>query len=354
MESQVAQLEEQLAQYLKVDEEYRTRLTTEKEQLESAFAEKLAAEKAEVSEKADADSKKMLQNSLLLVSKFLRLAAARRAEAVEPLDDEGLALEGVLLHVYAGDQTAVDTMLKLVHGSDEQTNSTTGDLLQTTCKLSSSPPLSLPPPPSTKEVMLTSSLVSQIRTAAMSIGEPLFQADSSAEIEEPEAKELAASEPSAHQAVAEGYTNGNENGSQEYTTGEATEPASEMNMSQEWVQVNPPANADLPAEVNGDSAKTEAAADKQSWADEQPEAVAEASPAAAAPVDPNDGFSEVVQRNRGRGGGREGGFRGGRGGERGGYRGRGGFRGDGRGRGRGRGGPRGGGPRGQNRSNEES
>lgn len=45
-----------------------------------------------------------------------------------------MALEGVLLHIYSGDENAVATMLKLVHGSDEQARSTTGDTLQTTCK----------------------------------------------------------------------------------------------------------------------------------------------------------------------------------------------------------------------------
>lgn len=85
-----------------------------------------------------------------------------------------------------------------------------------------------------------------------------------------------------------------------------------------------------------------------SWADDTPAEV-------PAPAPENDGFSEVVHNNRGRGrGGSEqrGGYRG-RGGPRGdGYRGRG--RGDGRGRGRGegrgRGAPRGGAPRGESSS----
>ena len=45
-----------------------------------------------------------------------------------------MALEGVLLRIYSGDEEAVATMLKLVHGADEPTISTTGDELETTCR----------------------------------------------------------------------------------------------------------------------------------------------------------------------------------------------------------------------------
>lgn len=46
-----------------------------------------------------------------------------------------MALEGVLLNVYSGDDTAVSTMLKLVEGSNDKTQSVNGDELQTTCTL---------------------------------------------------------------------------------------------------------------------------------------------------------------------------------------------------------------------------
>jgi hypothetical protein len=45
-----------------------------------------------------------------------------------------MALEGVLLHIYSGDENAVATMMKLVQGADEQTRSTSNEALQTTCK----------------------------------------------------------------------------------------------------------------------------------------------------------------------------------------------------------------------------
>ncbi|TPX09995.1 uncharacterized protein E0L32_008842 [Thyridium curvatum] len=340
LQAQLAQLEEQLAQYKKVDLEYRTRAASEKAQLEKTLAEKYEKEKAEaiseLKEKAEAGSQKSLHDSLLVLSQFLRLAAARRAEEFNAELDENLALEGVLLHVYSGDENAVSTILKLVQGSDEQTRSVSGDLLQTT--------------------------FAQVKTAAIAHSAPLFQAPAEAEpveapVEnghEPQTDPTVAhatlteidtgaaivltngasaeSPASAHPAnadVADGAANAA--GESQWDT-----PSNNMSMSQEWVEV--PRD---PAETETGLAATPAApVQSQSWADEQPEHPAEV----PAPADPNDGFHQV-QRNRGRNE-REGGHRG-----RGGYRGNRGFRGDGRG-GRGRGG-RGGAPfRGPRRTEE--
>ena len=136
----MTQLEEQIAQYKKFDAEYKSKAQAEKAELEKNLTEKsakeveeaLAAAKAE----AAATSVKEQQNSLLLVSQFLRLAAARRAEEADSTADENQALEGVLYQVYTGDESAVATMIKLTQGSDEQTFSVTGEQLSTTCKFS--------------------------------------------------------------------------------------------------------------------------------------------------------------------------------------------------------------------------
>ncbi|KAJ2968059.1 hypothetical protein NUW58_g10306 [Xylaria curta] len=136
LEAQLAQYEEQLAQYKKVDEEYRSRFATDKAAFEKTLTEKLEKEKAdainELTEKAAVDGKKSLHDSLLALSQFLRLAAARRSEEADAGLDENMALEGVLLNVYSGDEHAVSTMLKLIEGSSETTHSVAGDELQTT------------------------------------------------------------------------------------------------------------------------------------------------------------------------------------------------------------------------------
>ncbi len=134
LQAQLFQLEEQLAQHKKVEQEYRVRLI----ELEKTLADKFAKEKAdavaEVTEKAKADANVSLRSNLLILSQFLRLAAARRAEDADSSSDESMALEGVLLAIYSGDENAVANMLKLVQGDDEQTRSTSGETLQTTCK----------------------------------------------------------------------------------------------------------------------------------------------------------------------------------------------------------------------------
>lgn len=137
MESELARLEEQLAQYKKVDEEFRARLATEKASLVKSLTEKFEKEKAdainEIKEQLAADSKKTQHDSLLVLSQFLRLAAARRAEEADPNLDENKALEGVLLGVYSGDENAVSTMIKFIEGSEDKTHGVTGEELETTC-----------------------------------------------------------------------------------------------------------------------------------------------------------------------------------------------------------------------------
>jgi hypothetical protein len=138
LQSQLTQLEEQLTQYKKVDNEYRARAAAEKADLEKNLTEKLNKEKAEAvraaKEKAETEFTTGLHAKLLVVSQFLRLAAARRAEDADQTLEENLALEGVLLAVYSGDESAVSTMVKLVDGVEEPTMNTAGEQLQTTCK----------------------------------------------------------------------------------------------------------------------------------------------------------------------------------------------------------------------------
>ncbi|KAJ9161009.1 Transcription factor CBF NF-Y histone domain-containing protein [Coniochaeta hoffmannii] len=352
LQAQLAQLQEQLTQYLKVDQEYRGRLASEKAAFEKSLTEKLEkehqAELAKFKEESEKSTSKTLHDNLLVLSQFLRLAAARRAEEADSQADENLALEGVLLNVYSGDENAVATMLKLVQGVEEPTRSTSGETLKTT--------------------------YAQVKASAAAYGllfqQPETEVPESAEAPAEEPKETPVSDPTIAHAglteIDEGSTKPFANGhSEEAPTAvtsaadvadnaanaaaenqwDADNSANNLAESQEWVNI--PRD---PAETETGVAATPAApANTQSWADDHPEPTAET----AAPAAPEgDGF-QAVHRHRGRGD-REGSFqgrgggRGGRGGERGGYRGRGGFRGDGRGRGRGgergayrgRGGPR--------------
>lgn len=123
-------------QYKQVDEQYRARAAVEKAEWEKSL-EKV---KADAASEASVASQKALKDNLLVLSQFLRLAAYRREEAKDPESDESQAIEGVLLAIYSGDDNAVQSMLKLVDGSDDQIVSVPGEQLETTCALTQHPP----------------------------------------------------------------------------------------------------------------------------------------------------------------------------------------------------------------------
>lgn len=139
LQASLSQLEEQIAQYKKFDQEYKARAQAEKAELEKTFNEKwekdLKEAVAATRMEATAATLKEQHDNMLLLSQFLRLAAARRAdEEADTQKDENQALEGVLLQVYSGDETAVATILKFINGAEESTYSTAGERLETTCK----------------------------------------------------------------------------------------------------------------------------------------------------------------------------------------------------------------------------
>lgn len=90
--------------------------------------------KADAVAEAKAAFEKTQRANMLLVSQFLRLAAFRREEETDPESDESQAIEGALLLLYAGDESAVDAILKLVQGSEERIMSVPGEQLQTSCE----------------------------------------------------------------------------------------------------------------------------------------------------------------------------------------------------------------------------
>lgn len=139
LEAELARYEEQLAQVQKLDDEWRGVVASTKADTEKHLTEKFEQEKAdavaEVKAKVEAEAQKSLEDGFLVLSQFLRLAAHRRGEAPDSTEDADMAFEGVLLSVYAGDRTAVDSMIKLYKGTDDATTSVAGEPLQTTCRL---------------------------------------------------------------------------------------------------------------------------------------------------------------------------------------------------------------------------
>ncbi|KAK7413205.1 hypothetical protein QQX98_007929 [Neonectria punicea] len=305
LQAQLAQFEEQLVQYQKVDEQYRARAAAEKAEWEKS----LEKAKADALSEAKQASQSALKDNLLVLSQFLRLAAYRREEAKDPESDESQAIEGVLLAIYSGDDGAVQSMLKLVDGSDDQIVSVPGEQLQTSYSKVKALAQEYKTPFYPEEGQVT-------ETEAVS--DPTIANASATEIE---AGESALSNGPTAEAPSNGISNANVADDAANAVAEShwdtANNTNEMSMSQEWVDVKAEAEATPPA----------ATANTQSWADDHPEQVPES---VTAPADPNDGFHQV-QRNKPRNEREGGGSHRGRG--RGEWRGRGGYRGEGRGRG---------------------
>jgi hypothetical protein len=139
LQASLTQLEEQITQYKKFDQEYKAILATEKAALkkssEERFAKELEEAVAAAKAEAVAEAKQEQRAALLLISQFLRLAAVRRGdEEADATLDENMALEGLLSKVYGGDTSAVETMVNIIEGSSDPTVSVNSETLTTTCK----------------------------------------------------------------------------------------------------------------------------------------------------------------------------------------------------------------------------
>ena len=365
------QLEEQLEHYKKFDEDYQKKFAAEKASLDAAHAEELEKVKESASVETMTEVQSTTKEKLLVLSRFLRAAAAKRQDGDETAE-ENRAFEGALLLIYGGDSSAVEAMEKLIDGSEDLVPTVEGQPSSFTCRSSSLVLL---------WILTDLSLDKHVRDASAENGPASYAAEEAWAENAPAEAESAAAPPAEDVPVPPqadatltnaGMTelddgpmaslNGGDH-SKESTaapdastvdTGAANAVAEanwEAKLSQSQSVTSGP---DAWVEVPRDPAETETGLDAtpaaftstQSWAEDVPTEGAPATPATSNTN--NDGFHEV-HHNRGRGrshGEHRGGNRG-RGGYRGdrgeGYRGRGGYRSDRGGegyRGRGRG-PRG-------------
>jgi D-Tyr-tRNAtyr deacylase len=139
LQASLVQLEEQVSQYKKIDQEYKVVLQAEKAEFEKTFTERASKELEEAVANAKAEAqgaaKKEQQENLLVLSQFLKLAAIRRGEDETAEREESKALEGLLAAVYEGNSNAVTAMLNLIQGSSEYI-SFNNEPLTITCKCS--------------------------------------------------------------------------------------------------------------------------------------------------------------------------------------------------------------------------
>lgn len=141
LQANIAQFEEQISQFKQHGAYYEERLAHQKTALEEAHKKELEAARKELeaarkdaADEATRVADKAFRDRFLVMTRFLRAAAAVRVSGDDTSSDSR-AFEGVLLQVYGGTDEAVSAMVKLVDGSSEQVPSVDGELLEATCKL---------------------------------------------------------------------------------------------------------------------------------------------------------------------------------------------------------------------------
>ncbi|GAD94499.1 conserved hypothetical protein [Paecilomyces variotii No. 5] len=343
LQANVAQLEEQIAQYKQFAAHYEERLANQKSSLEKTHKEELDEVREKVLAEAAESNKKGFRDQLLVLSKFLRAAAAMR-RAGDETSPESRAFEGVLFQVYGGTDEAVDSMLKLIEGAEEKITSVEGDALEVSYgKVKQASEEYAPVEGAWTEEAPAAETTAASDPTLANAGATELQ-DSSVAVQSVNSNGFAdpgASQPEQASAVPpQTIAEDGANAQAHSWDPQASDALAASTNADGWVEV--PRD---PTETDTGIQNTPAAAHgSNNWAEDVPKKN-------AAPVKAEgDGFEPVVhhqrqpsQRGRGRGRGRGDGFRG-RGG-------RGEFRGRGRGRGEFRGGRGRGGFGGQQNSN---
>lgn len=134
LESQLASLEEQVAQYKKFEADFQVQLQRQKEELTAQHAKDLDKARADAGSLHHTTSAAELRSKLLIFSQFLRCAAAKRMVEEDAHLEENQAFEGALLLVYGGDDKAVQAALDLIDGKEEKVSSVNGTPTDVTCR----------------------------------------------------------------------------------------------------------------------------------------------------------------------------------------------------------------------------
>ncbi|KAK2745608.1 hypothetical protein FQN55_006098 [Onygenales sp. PD_40] len=348
LQASIAQIEEQLNQYKQYGAYYEDRLASQKAELEKAHKEELEAVKeaaaakqataAETLESAEKD----FREKLLVLSRFLRAAAAMRRSGDETSNDSR-AFEGALFQVYGGTDEAVTAMVKLIDGAEENVPSVDAEPLEVQYSRVKQASLDYIPPAAEAGWTEETQAVEAAAAADSAATDPTVANAGLTELQD-------TSLLTQQAATTNGYPVSETTQPQELSAAPSqsavsNDTANPMAQSSWDSQASNPMAASTTAEGWVEVQKTEVETQAQgvpptlptsdSWAEDIPVLT----PATEGAPEPNDGFKPVVNHTR-QNSGRGRGFRG-RGPRGEGFRGRGGFRGDRgeyRGRGRGRGG----------------
>ncbi|OJD20039.1 hypothetical protein AJ78_00055 [Emergomyces pasteurianus Ep9510] len=346
LQAVVSQIEEQINQYKQYGQYYENRLATQKIEIEKKHKDELVALKEKVVAETLESSEKEFEGRLLVLSQFLRAAAAMRRSGDETSSDSR-AFEGALFQVYGGTEEAVSAMVKLINGADDIVPSVDAEPLDVPYSRVKQASLDYIPPPTegwTDETQATES------TSAAETNTATDPTMANAGMTELQDSSLAAQQaPTTNGFSTSGTPHPEEvpsAPSQSAVSNEAANPIAQLKWDNQGSNMSASTTAEGWVEV--EKADVEGTATQQgvpptlpisgSWAEDIP---APNAVTGGATPEPNDGFKPVVGHHARQNSGRGRGFRGRSGPRSEGFRGRGGFRGDRgeyRGRGRGRGG----------------
>ncbi len=110
-------------------------MSIEKSALETAHKDELQKVKDAVKAEAADQAKKDAKDELLILSKFLRAAAARR-QGGDETSAKNRAFEGALLLIYGGEASAVVAMESLIAGSSDKVSTVDQTPSEFTCEFS--------------------------------------------------------------------------------------------------------------------------------------------------------------------------------------------------------------------------
>ncbi|OAX85027.1 hypothetical protein ACJ72_00587 [Emergomyces africanus] len=343
LQAVVSQIEEQINQYRQYGQYYENRLASQKIEIEKTHKDELAALKEKVVAETLEASEKEFQARLLVLSQFLRAAAAMRRSGDETSSDSR-AFEGALFQVYGGTEEAVSAMVKLINGADDIIPSVDAEPLDVPYSRVKQASLDYIPPPTEGWTEENQAIESTSAAETSTTTDPTMTNAGMTELQD---SSLAAQQvPTINGFSTSHPVEISSPPSQSAVSNEAANPIAQLKWDNQGSNMSASTTAEGWVEV--EKADVESPTTQQglpptlptsgSWAEDVP---APRAVAGGTTPEPNDGFKPVVSHHARQNSGRGRGFRG-RGGPRGdAFRGRGGFRGDRgeyRGRGRGRGG----------------
>ncbi|EFR03390.1 hypothetical protein MGYG_06389 [Nannizzia gypsea CBS 118893] len=131
LQETIAHIEEQITQYKQLEAYHEEQRTKEIAKIQAQHKEEIESLKTNLETESKENVEKCFKDRLLVLSRFLRAAAAMRGVADEQ-SIQARGFEGALYQVYGGTEQAVEAMVKLIDGTDDKVPSVESEILDIT------------------------------------------------------------------------------------------------------------------------------------------------------------------------------------------------------------------------------